>query len=151
MGFDIGAVLGNLALSYCSQEYHAQDDAKRAAYRKWLLDVIRESWTVFEAEFRRLWDHEEDKWPSPAFREKYLHRLLQDTAGFGGTKMMRRILGLAHVPDLESIPDPKERAVAESMALNIGQNWIMNRYTVESIDDLITMIVEAKSSYPYGA
>lgn len=149
MGFDIGAVLGNLALSYCSQEYHAPDEAKRAAYRQWLLDVIRESWTVFETEFRRLWDQEEDKWPLPAFREKYLYRLLQDTAGFGGTKMMRRILGLAHVPDLESIPDPKVRAVPESMALNIGQNWIMNRHTVESIDDLITMIVETQSDYPY--
>lgn len=37
----------------------------------------------------------------------------------------------------------------ESMALNIGQSWIMNRHTVESIDDLITMIVDAQSDYPY--
>ena len=151
MGFDIGAVLGNLALSYCSQEYHAQDPAVRASYRQWLLDVIREVWTVFEAEFRSLWDKEEDRWPSPLFREKYLHRLLQDTAGFGGAKMMRRILGLAHVVDLEHIPDPKERAVAESMALNIGQSWIMNRHQVNHIDDLVRMVAEGTSSYPYSS
>ena len=150
MGFDIGAVLGNLALSYCSQEVHATDPDVRASYRQWLLDVIREIWTVFETEFCRLWDAEEDRWPSPLFRTKYLHRLLQDTAGFGGAKMIRRILGLAHVPDLEHIPDPKARAVAESMALNIGQTWIMNRSKVERIDDLTQMIVEGVSSYPYG-
>ena len=85
------------------------------------------------------------------FRDKYLHRVLQDTAGFGGAKIMRRILGMAHVPDLEKIPDPKERAIAESMALNIGQNWIMDRHQVGQIDDLIRMVAESKSSYPYSA
>jgi len=34
--------------------------------------------------------------------------------------MMRRVLGMAHAADLGGIPNPKQRAVAESMALNIG-------------------------------
>lgn len=149
MGFDIGALLGNLALSYASQEYHASDPGERAAYRRWLTDTMRDIWHIFEAEFRRLWDEEGKAWPSPSFREKYIRRLLQDTAGFGGVKMMRRILGLAHVADLDDIPDDDARAVCESMALNIGQAWVMNRGRVASIDDLIAMVEEAKPDYPF--
>src|SRR5690606_143335 len=149
MGFDIGALLGNLALSYASQEYHAGDPGERAAYRRWLTDTMRDIWHIFEAEFRRLWDEEGQAWPSPSFREKYIRRLLQDTAGFGGVKMMRRILGLAHVADLDAIPDEEARALCESLALNIGQAWVMNRSRVGSIDDLIAMVEDARPDYPF--
>ncbi|NJL92954.1 MAG: S-methyl-5-thioribose kinase [Anaerolineae bacterium] len=153
MGFDIGAVLGNLALAYCAQPGHVEDPEKCAEYRLWLLDTIREVWNVFETEFRRLWNEElnRENWDTDEFREKYIRRLLQDTTGFGGTKMMRRILGLAHVLDLEAIPDPQRRATCESQALDIGQRWVMNRERVRSIEDLIVMIKESKAKYPYGA
>jgi 5-methylthioribose kinase len=149
MGFDIGAVLGNLALSYASQEYHAKDPRLRAEYREWLLDTIRQVWTIFEREFRRLWEAEgSEQWPSVSLRDKYLKRLLQDTAGFGACKMMRRILGLAHVPDLDSIDDEHMRAVAESLALNIAQSWLMDRHRFASVEDLISAIKASESSYP---
>ena len=35
-----------------------------------------------------------------------MRALFEDTLGFAGAKMIRRILGLAHVEDLESIADP---------------------------------------------
>ena len=150
MGFDIGALLANLALSYCSQEYHAADPKARADYQQWLIDTMRSTWIIFEAEFRRLWAAQGNaQWDTELFKDKYIRRLLQDTAGFGGAKMMRRILGLAHVYDLESIPDPEARAVCESMALNIGQAWIMNRQQVTTINDLLTMVTSGRPSYPY--
>ena len=40
--------------------------------------------------------------------------------------MIRRIVGLAHVADLETIPDLTERAKAETRALHIGQELIRN-------------------------
>lgn len=150
MGFDIGALLANLALSYCSQEYHAADPKARADYQQWLIDTMRSTWIIFEAEFRRLWAAQGSaQWDTELFKDKYIRRLLQDTAGFGGAKMMRRILGLAHVYDLESIPDPEARAVCESMALNIGQAWIMKRQQVTTINDLLTLVTSGRPSYPY--
>lgn len=150
MGYDIGAVLGNLALSYASQEYHARDPQVRSGYRQWLLETIREVWTTFESEFRRVWEIEgNNQWPSAALRDKYLIRLLQDTAGFGACKMMRRILGLAHVPDLDSIEDDHARATAESLALNIALAWLMDRHEMGSVDDLISAISGSKPSYPF--
>jgi len=141
MGFDIGAVLGNLALSYASQEYHATDPRLRGQYREWLTQTIEEVWEVFEAEFRRLWEAEGNaQWPSERLRDKFLRKLLQDTAGMGACKMMRRILGLAHVPDLDSIEDEHMRAVAENLALNIARGWLMERHEFTSVSDLTAVV-----------
>jgi len=145
MGFDIGAVLGNLVLSYASQEFHAGEEKEREAYRAWLLDTIREVWTFFEKEFNLLWDTQlNDQWSSEGFREKYILSLLQDTAGFGAAKIMRRVIGLAQVPDMWTIEDPHIKAVAESMALSAAQAWVMNRRMVQSINDLVEMVREAR-------
>ena len=43
-----------------------------------------------------------------------------NTLGFAGAKMIRRILGLAHVEDLESIEDTDIRAACETRALNLA-------------------------------
>jgi 5-methylthioribose kinase len=141
MGFDVGAVLANLALSYVSQKYHAPDPQSRRKYQKWLLQTIEAVWRTFEAEFRRLWEVEgNDQWPSERFRDKFLNKLLQDTAGIGACKMMRRILGLAHVPDLESIKDERTRASIESQALDIARVWLMARHEITSVRDLTSLI-----------
>lgn len=150
MGFDIGAVLGNLALSYASQHYHAPDEAARVDYQGWLLDAMAEVWATFEEEFRRLWETEGRDFGSPAYREQYMLRLLQDTAGFAGCKMMRRILGWAHVSDLQSIPDLEKRAYCESLALNIGRAFVMQRKALRNIEDLLAIVREAKSSFTYA-
>jgi 5-methylthioribose kinase len=72
-------------------------------------------------------------------------RLLQDTAGMGACKAMRRILGMAHVPDLESIPDEPARARCESLALNAAVDWIKNRRQVTCIEDLTDMLRTAQA------
>ena len=69
-----------------------------------------------------------------------MRRLLKDTVGYGGCKMMRRQLGIAHVEDIECIEDPKQRAVAESLALAIGARFITERHRVEDIDDMVDIV-----------
>lgn len=145
MGFDIGAVLGNLVLSYASQSYHGKSEGQRKAYQHWLLETLRGVWMRFEQEFRKLLAEQiNDQWPSKGYREEYLTRLLQDTAGFGAAKIMRRIIGLAHVPDMWEIPEDSARAIAESLALEVARSWLMNRSSVTAIQDLVEMILEAK-------
>lgn len=161
MGFDVGAVLGNLALAYCSHEIHSADESSRARYHGWLLDTIREIWNGFYDEFMTLWkSRNSGEATRPEFfsqcggekaldlyRRRYMRRLLQDTAGYGGCKMMRRQLGIAHVEDMECIENPKDRAIAESLALAIGARFIMERHAIESIDDMIDIIKSTKAPY----
>lgn len=145
MGHDIGSYLGNLALSYASQEYHAKDEGKRAAYRQWLADLITRTWNIFEEEFLTLWEKDGiGDWPSDAFRVKYMRNLLQDTLGFGAAEMMRRLIGMAHVHDFWTIEDPQIRAAAESLGLNIAIAWLKNRRGVENIQQAVEMLLEAR-------
>ena len=54
-------------------------------------------------------------------------RLFRDTVGFAGAKMVRRILGLAHVADLETIADPDRRAACETKALRLARAFLVER------------------------
>jgi 5-methylthioribose kinase len=141
IGHDVGSYLSNLVLGYAAQEYHAQDPDERAEYRRWLLELIRDTWNIFETEFLTLWENEGNgDWPSPLFRRKYMRQLLQDTAGFGAAEMMRRLIGLAHVHDFWTISDDSIRATAESLALNVARSWLIQRHTLTSIDELVEMV-----------
>ena len=139
IGHDIGSYLANLVLNYAAQEHHAPTDAERNDYRAWLVSSMRETWTTFEAEFLRCWEADglHDEWPSPMFKQRYLRQLLQDTAGFGAAEIYRRAIGLAHVVDIDSIPDDATRARAERMACNVAYRWLMKRPDFSTIDDLL--------------
>lgn len=142
MGFDIGAVLANLLLNYAAHEGHTLDPQERDAYQNYLLETIADVWRVFEAEFRTLWTEQahEPYAKLPGYLDAYLHGVLQDAAGYAGCKMMRRVIGLAHVSDLESISDPILRAKGEALALTIGQELVLKRGQLQQIDDLISLI-----------
>jgi 5-methylthioribose kinase len=139
MGFDIGAVVGNLLLNFAGQEGLSETDEKRAEFRQYLLETIREVWTGFEVKFRRLWSsHSTDRISrTPGFQDMYLKQLLQDTFGYAGCKMVRRVVGLAHVADLDKIADTASRERAQRIALAIGKALIKHNRQAASIDELL--------------
>jgi 5-methylthioribose kinase len=142
MGFDIGAVIANLLLNYAAHEGHTPDPQEREAYQAYLLETVSEVWRVFETEFRTLWEEQaqEPYAKTPGYLDAYLLDVLKDAAGYAGCKMMRRVIGLAHVSDLESIADPALRAKGETLALCIGQELVLQRGTLSGIDDAIKLI-----------
>ena len=156
MGYDIGAVLQNLVLNYLSHFAHTPDPDQRREYQAYLLEMIRDIWNQFERKFDEVWvrnnrgDLVPDKyWDFPGgqeafaeYRHNYLHRLLQDVAGHGGVKFLRRMMGIVSVWDISSIEDPEQRAVAERLAIRIGRRWLMERKSVNSIDDLTGIVEE---------
>ncbi len=160
MGYDIGAVLQNLVLNYLSHFAHTPDPEQRREYQAYLLDMIRDIWNQFERKFEDVWvkNNRGDLVPDPywdfpggqeafaTYRRTYLHRLLQEVAGHGGTKFLRRMMGIVSVWDISSIEDPEQRAVAERLAIRIGRRWLMERKSIHSIDDL-TGIVEEEATH----
>ncbi len=147
IGHDIGSYLANLVIGYAAQEFHAPGAAERAAYRAWLLGSFRETWRVFETTFMQLWEQEgNEEWPSPAFRTRYMRRLLQDSAGFGAAEIFRRTIGLAHVQDFWTIADEQTRAAAESLALDVARGWLTQSASFTTIDDLAEIVARAQAS-----
>jgi len=147
MGFDVGAVIANLLLNYAAQEVRIEDAGERERIQQYLLDTIEELWHVFAQEFKALWEKEgkEHFAAVPGYVDDYLLRVLQDAAGFAGCKMIRRVIGLAPVADLETIEDDFQRARAERLALAIGQALILERTRVQEISDLISRVLSAKA------
>jgi 5-methylthioribose kinase len=62
--------------------------------------------------------------------------LFEDTLGFAGAKMIRRILGLAHVEDLESIADPQQRAQCEAKALRLARELMLGAKGFSGMSDI---------------
>eukprot|EP01121_Diplochlamys_sp_Union-15-3_P019806 TRINITY_DN754_c0_g1_i1.p1 TRINITY_DN754_c0_g1~~TRINITY_DN754_c0_g1_i1.p1 ORF type:complete len:306 (-),score=49.99 TRINITY_DN754_c0_g1_i1:79-996(-) len=149
IGFDIGALIGNLFLSYFSQDgLKTQDekDKQRDKYKLWLLDQIVQIWNGFVKNWSALWvkDHKGDGYP-PSFwkddpigfkevQDYFYKNLLSDTLGFAGAKMLRRIVGVAHVADLESIKDTSVRAQCERRVLKVAKKLIVDRDSFDSIE-----------------
>jgi 5-methylthioribose kinase len=156
MAYDIGAVLQNIILNYLSHYGHTPDRKERETYQAYLLDLVREIWNEFARKFDQIWANNnrgelvpEKYWDFPGgqeafaeYRRSYIHRLLQNTAGHGGVKFLRRMMGIVSVWDLTSIADPEKRAVAERLAIQIGKRWVLERKSISTIDDLIGIVLE---------
>lgn len=160
MGFDIGAMIGNLLLSYFSHDYRQREMGNDPAiYRRWLLNVIEELWLKFEDKFLQFWrlhDAETDlpflgkdlnEESAEFYRQKVIKKLLADSIGFAACKMMRRIVGLAKVADIAEIPDLKERAKAEECVLRMGSYMVVHRGEFNKISQLTDL---AKVTSPIG-
>jgi len=144
IGFDVGAVIANLLLNYAAQEHWSPDEEARHERREYLIGTVRDVWTLFERKFRALWDANgvDRMAKTPGYQNDYMHRLLQDTAGFAGCKMVRRIVGLAHVADIDEIPGADVRRRAQRLALATGKALIVQHRNARSIRDL-TEIAES--------
>lgn len=144
MGFDIGAFIGNLWLSGASHEVHSPDPQARKAYRRYLIEEAKAAWATFEVGFRdRLREVSSPSWASQAFQDDFITSVLRDTAGYAGCKMLRRIVGFAHVADLDSIEDLDDRARAERIAIHIGRRLVTSHARVASFDDIVAIAADA--------
>jgi 5-methylthioribose kinase len=162
MGFDIGAVIGNLLMNYFANEGHERLLGERRSYEDWVLATIEAVWTGFRSKFLELWRREArgDAYPVELFpgeagaarleieRQAYLDRLLVDSIGFAAAKTIRRILGLAHNIDFEWIEDPLRRATCEARALRLARDLMVNAEGFRSIGAVIEAAREVRTWNP---
>ncbi|KAK7847565.1 methylthioribose kinase [Quercus suber] len=76
--------------------------------------------------------------------------LFHDTLGFGAAKMIRRIVGVAHVEDFESITDASRRADCECQALEVAKLLLKERRKFHAITEVLPLNESAShfSVYP---
>ena len=165
MGFDVGAFLANVLLAYFSQDGHEKTSGgDRSASRAWLLETFTGTWHTFERRFLQLWDERgvaagtagitpasvyggsagEDA--LRAVQKAYMKGVLRDSLAFAGAKMTRRIVGIAHVADMESIEDPDVRAKCELAALACARRLILEADEL-SIDDVAAVAESLRATF----
>uniref|UniRef100_A0A803NNA1 Uncharacterized protein n=1 Tax=Cannabis sativa TaxID=3483 RepID=A0A803NNA1_CANSA len=122
-------------------------------YKEWILKTIEDTWNLFRKKFTALWDKHKDGsgeaylpaiYNNPELQllvqKKYFEDLLHDTVGFGSAKMIRRIVGVAHVEDLESIADPSKRATCEKRALYLAKMLLKERRKFHDISEIVSAV-----------
>ncbi|MEW5315725.1 MAG: hypothetical protein WDW38_007132 [Sanguina aurantia] len=145
MAFDVAKILSELLLCYFATYGHEEADgaASRDAQRAWLLSTMSETWQLFSAKFLQLWatrGAEGALFPPSLFgsgvadgqsalhacKLAYMGSMWRDTMQFAGAFMIRRIVGIAHVADLESIADADTRSGCERRALRFGRELLVH-------------------------
>jgi 5-methylthioribose kinase len=150
VGFDLGAFLGNLLLSWYSQPGHATRADDRVGYQRWILEQVVLFWQSFRSCFLALWAEsaQGDVLPASMFtrpgdsralqsaRCAVLDRLFADMLGFAACKMIRRIVGFAHVIDFDWIQESDLRARCEGSALAMARTLLTHPAQFHSIQDV---------------
>jgi len=146
MGFDLGALIANLVMSWVS--HTVQDNDSR--YSDLILDTINSVWQLFNEKFLTLWNETKESALLTkgfandeilqTYQEQYMQTLLQESIGFAGCKIIRRQFGIAGVEDIRGIKDDALREKANRLAIEVGERFIKQYHTVMNTDELMKLI-----------
>lgn len=126
-------------------------------------------WEGFSRRFLALWDAQAaapgDAFPAALFgdgapagaaarraaQQAFMQQLWQDSVGFGGAVILRRLVGIAHVADFDSIADPDVRAACERRAFQFGRRLLVDPAAVPGPRELVVLAdsLRADGRQPY--
>ncbi|WP_410984367.1 S-methyl-5-thioribose kinase [Bacillus cereus] len=127
MGYDVGNVMANLMFAWVNADVVMADGVEKDTYMSWLESTIIDVIDLFEKKFLEAWDIHvtEIMAKETGFDCWYLQSILEDTAAVTGLELIRRIVGLAKVKDITSIPNDESRARAERICLQAAKKFIL--------------------------
>lgn len=149
IGYDLGTLFANLAINWAAQPAHnAEGEANQAMVASLITDV----WNGYAERFDRLWASDNSGALVPAgywdfdggdaafraYRQRYLIGILQDSAGHAGCEMLRRLMGIVSVTDLETIEDPDARAAVERTVHAVARRWLIERASIDDIEGFLS-------------
>lgn len=145
MGYDVGNIVANIFFAWCNGDAVIEDPDKKEEFCGWCLATIRDIIDLFIEKYNVCYDENvtDTMAKVPGFKEYYLSTILRDTAGVAGLESIRRMVGLANVKDITSIPDEAKRARAERIVIRLAKDYIMNRDTFRSGMDYVKAIEKA--------
>lgn len=148
-GFDIGALVANLANNYVHHSVVTKDED----FKEYLLETIKEIIELFESKFLKLWEAQKnsalliegyiDDKTAQKYREKFVKRIFQEAIGFAGCKMARRVFGVAGVAEIRGIKDKQKRRDAEALVLKIAREFVLKYDEMQTIDEVLEIIKSA--------
>lgn len=143
MGYDVGNVVANLIFAY--DNGLSTDDGP---FCDWCLKTIEETVDLFIEKFSRKYDEAvtEPMAKVKGFKEWYFGGILKDTAGYAGTELHRRTVGMANVVDVTAIQDKTKRLLAERINILAGKDYIMNQGSFRTGADYAAAVLRAKEA-----
>lgn len=139
---DVGMLMGNLALAAGRAAVCDLGTQRSGDTLAWLLGAVERVWVSFEAELRALWPARTDTSFGDDFLEAWLLRASEDACGYAGCEIVRRIVGLAKVSDLETL-DEGARVRAQSTLLSAARRTTPSRLAEGGVTDEPAAVVRA--------
>ena len=124
VGFDLGLYWANYLLSYFS---HQDTLSVQSA----LKTAIRQTWRTYTAEFKMV-----DAW----LKARTLQNIFHDAVGFAGLEMLRRLIGAAHVKDIEDIVDISRKLRVERAALRFGRTLVKQHHSFQDVAAVVARL-----------
>ena len=124
VGFDLGLYWANYFLSYFS---HQDTVSVQSALKTAVVQV----WETYTAEFTMA---------DAGLKSEMLGNIFQDAVGFAGLEMLRRLIGAAHVRDIEGIVDLSRKLSVERAALQFGTTLVKQHQSLRGIAGVIAML-----------
>ncbi len=143
MGYDVGNLVANMIFAYVNGL--STDDKP---FCDWCLDVIEQSMDLFIEKFNKKYDEyvTEPMAKVKGFKEWYFDTILNDTAGYAGTELHRRTVGMANVVDVTTIQDEKKRLLAERVNILAGKDYILNQEKYRTGKDFRDAVIRAREA-----
>lgn len=122
IGFDLGLLWANLLAAGVRAHVLGHSDRGDA-----LFAAPEAAWDAFDQRLRAAWSGRTDsrKYPD-SLLEQWLQSIRQDAFGFAGCEAARRVIGLAKISDLESLPDEQYRRAADAV-LELSRVLLVDR------------------------
>ena len=124
VGFDLGLYWANYLLSYFSHQdtLDAQSELKTA---------IAKTWHTYTLEFRT---------SDATLKERTLQKIFHEAVGFAGLEMLRRLIGAAHVKDIEGITNISKKLSVERAALQFGSTLVKQHQSLRDLSAVLAML-----------
>lgn len=142
IGFDVGSFIGNLLLNYFSVPGHLTDSGRareQHAYLRAQLSRFEHCFNQHWLELMRL--HTKDSaLQNERYQQHFLQQVWQDALGFAGCELIRRIVGLAHVADMDKISNKHLKNQCELRALEFGRLLILQHRQASGLSQVLAQL-----------
>lgn len=140
LGYDIGNVWGNL----CFPLFHhriVEDDAERVSA---LSSLVRATIDKTIVALQEVYDAQVTfpYYRNSNFRDRYLKECIEDSFGYAGTEIIRRVVGDSKVLDVTSVKDPEQRIRLDQSLLTFGITLIMQRKQLQTGQEVLDLVEE---------
>jgi 5-methylthioribose kinase len=122
VGFDLGALWANGIIAAARARVLDRD----TAFREHVAANLPDSWQAFERELRARWPERRDRSLGDGFLDRRLVEIWDDALGFAAAKAIRRMIGYAHVTDIETLEEDR-RAIAAGAVLRVARRLLTDR------------------------
>jgi 5-methylthioribose kinase len=96
-----------------------------------LKTAIAKTWHTYTLEFRTV---------DATLKEQTLQQIFHEAVGFAGLEMLRRLIGAAHVKDIEGIADIPKKLRVERAALQFGSTLVKQYQSLRDVPAVLAML-----------